>query len=218
MSYPVRIIISLAAPIADGIAQSQTLSGGGVQNVTLNGSLVVNGVAVLDVARRVAITSVGNDSGITFTINGTNYSGITQSENVTGANAGTIVSKKDFLTVTSIISSGNTAAAITVGTNGQASTPWIMTDHYKKHRTQSGMAVYLTPGSVLNYTVEDTHQDLQDLTYYTDPNKHIQSIPNASPDLSNATTNGEGGYIAGTIGVRLTLNSYTSGAAEFILA
>lgn len=99
-------------------------------SVLINGSTATAGVATLDNARRVIITSAGNDSGITFALTGTNWSGEPISETITGANAGVAASVLDYKTVTSIKPSAGTASTITVGTNGVSSSPWVRFDEY----------------------------------------------------------------------------------------
>ncbi len=138
MGRPVVTTLTLAAAVSNGIAQAQSLAGAG--NLTLNGSLVSGGVATLDsggAARRVIVASVGNDSGITFTVTGTvrdpgnpTGSGIAGSEVLTGTNAGTAESMRDFLTVSKIAASGATAANVTAGTNGTGSGPWVPWDNF----------------------------------------------------------------------------------------
>lgn len=100
---------------ADGIAQSQTPAGGGVQSLTLNGAAVVTGVAYLGYRRTVTVASVADDSGRTFTVSGTDANGTTITEAITGANAGTATGSKEFLTVTGVTTDDNTAGAVTVG-------------------------------------------------------------------------------------------------------
>lgn len=129
MSHPITTTITLGVADADGVAQNQTLGAAGT--LTLNGALVTGGVAIMDVPRRVILTSAGNDSGRTFIIAGTARSeqgGIVQSETITGGNIAAVESLLDFATVTSITGSGATAAGITAGTNGTASGPWVVWD------------------------------------------------------------------------------------------
>src|SRR5690349_9122021 len=111
-----RLTKSLVAAAATGISTSQGPITAG-NKFTLNGSKVSGGVATFDSQRRVIITSAGNDSGITFTITGTNDDGNTISEVLTGANATAAVSGLDYLTVTSIVANGTTASTVTAGTN-----------------------------------------------------------------------------------------------------
>lgn len=68
------------------------------------------------VARNIRITSGGNDSGITFTVNGYDLYGYPQSETITGANAGIAAGKKAFKFVTSVVQSAAVASTMSVGT------------------------------------------------------------------------------------------------------
>lgn len=120
-----RVVVtkSLTAASANAIALSQTPAAAG--SLTLNGASAVGGLATLDTQRRVLITSGGNDAGITFTVKGTNGAGAAISQTVPGANAGTVATDLDFLTVSSIANSGAVAAGgVTVGTNAVGSTAW----------------------------------------------------------------------------------------------
>ena len=112
------------------IANGQTLAGAG--NLVLNpnsiiangqtlavaGNLVLKaGAANLGLpAQQVAISSVGNDSGLTFTIFGTDFAGNPINEFLTGANAGVASSVNRYQSVTQIAVSGATAADVSVGT------------------------------------------------------------------------------------------------------
>ena len=117
----------------DGICASQTTSA--AANMTLNGALTatINGNSVYAPsvsgtaatadgawARKIGITSDGNDSGITFTITGTDVNGKALSETVTGPNSTTVYSTMstaaNFKTVTKIATSAATTGNITVGT------------------------------------------------------------------------------------------------------
>lgn len=128
MALTKSILYILAASVATGIAASQ--SGTAATKLTLNGSLVTAGVATLDsggAARRVIVTSAGNDSTNSFTIVGTDRYGRPQTEVLTGANAGIAQTAHDFSTVTSITPTSNTASTVTAGTNGVGSSaPWIV--------------------------------------------------------------------------------------------
>lgn len=69
----------------------------------------------LDVPRALIITSAGNDTGITFTVTGTDAYGVTTVETITGANAGIAAGKKAFKTITSITRSGSSAGTVKIG-------------------------------------------------------------------------------------------------------
>ena len=71
------------------------------------------------IAHKVTITSTGDDSGITFTIVGTDALGGDQTENlITGANIGTATSTKYFLTITSIKADGDPVSTVSAGISG----------------------------------------------------------------------------------------------------
>src|SRR5262249_28256798 len=75
--------------------------------------------ATLDKARQILFTPAGSDSGVTYTLAGTDWAGAPISETVTGVNnPSTATSVLSYLTVTSILLSGSTASTMTVGTNG----------------------------------------------------------------------------------------------------
>jgi hypothetical protein len=123
---PITTIVTAVAAVANGYALSQ--AGTAHLPLTLNGSLVTGGIGIPDVARRVGITSGGDDRGITFAVSGTlrnEQSNVAITETVTGTNGGTAQTVNDFLTVTSIVPSGNTAANVTAGTTATVSGPWV---------------------------------------------------------------------------------------------
>src|ERR1700691_5563673 len=93
--------------LLQGIVTSQALAGAGA--LTIDGTLSTGGVATLTPPQNVVITSGGNDSGITFTISGTDYGGSAISEVLTGASGAAVTSVYLYATVTSIVASGAVA-------------------------------------------------------------------------------------------------------------
>lgn len=152
----VVIEMTLTAGVADAIAQAQALGAAG--DLTLNGVAVSGGVATLTPARRVLITSVGNDSALIFTVYGTNGSGATISEAVAGTNALSAYTNQDFKTVTRVASDGATAANVTVGTNDIASSIWQLADTWFDYQT-IGIMGEVTDGAPL-WTIETTQASL----------------------------------------------------------
>ena len=129
----VRYFQEPSALDADGICASQTRTGAG--NLTLNGALTatINGNSVYAPsvsgtaatadgawARKIGITSDGNDSTVTYTIYGTDVNGKALSEAVTGPNSTVVYSTNstaaNFKTVTRIATSASTVGNITIGT------------------------------------------------------------------------------------------------------
>jgi|GEM_PF-2847662 len=159
MSRPVVTTLTMGNAVANGICLVQADAGG--FPLALNGSLVNgSGVAVMDVARVIAIQSSGNDSGITFTINGTpspTTAAPTLSETIAGANVGTAFCTRNFLTVTSIVPSGPVAGTVTVGTANVASGPWVVWNNYATDFNIgiAGVVLAGTPTWQVDYTYDD---------------------------------------------------------------
>lgn len=154
LPYRKTLSLALAAYDADGICQSQSAAGAG--SLTINGALASGGAVTMDAARRVGITSAGDDSSITFTITGTDRSSKTQSETLTGANAGSVESLKDFLTVTAVTVSAATASTVTVGTTGKGSTaPYIADLFSDPNGISFGVKISGTATWRLEYSYED---------------------------------------------------------------
>lgn len=151
----------LTSASANNIATSQSVSG--ATAVTLNGATVSSGVATLDHARRVGITSAGNDSGITFTLTGTDWAGNAVSEVLAGANAGVATSILDYLTISSIVTSNSTASTITVGTTAVAGSPWVRFDEY----SFGPAGVQFSVSGTVNYTLQTTFDDPNGIDYNT---------------------------------------------------
>lgn len=218
MPNPVIVTVGpLAAGVADNIAQSQALAAAG--NLTLNGALVSGGVATMDVQRRVIITSGGNDTGITFTIYGTNNDGNAFQEIVTGASGAAAQSTCDFKTVTRVAASGAVATTVEVGTNGVASSKWFPVD-FGRNPINVGMRFNLTGAA--NFDLELTMDDPQDVLnvgpvgtmpaqYLTNTNFNNPPVP-----FSDATVTGKSASLSYTLTMpvyayRLKINSGATG-------
>lgn len=153
----------LVAASANNIAQSQTPTSGTA--LTLNGTLVSGGVAVLDTPRRVLLTH-GNEAGArTLVVTGTGRTGQVQSETlaVPSGGAATVATVLDYKTVTSLLpAGGGWSAAVTVGTNGVAASAWVRLDQWPIPAT----TIQCTVSGTVNYTVQAT---LDDPNSPTDP-------------------------------------------------
>lgn len=89
----------------------------GAGAILIDGTLASGGVATFTAAQRVFITSGGNDSGITFTVNGTDVGGGSINSSFAGANAGTAQTGiATFKTVTSITANSSVAGTLIAGT------------------------------------------------------------------------------------------------------
>lgn len=197
----------LTAGSTNNIALSQTPGAAGA--LTLNGSLVVNGVAILDNPRRVLITTA--DTTHTFTITGATPTGSAISESFLVA-GGATYSQLDYATVSSVTISGAATGAVTVGTNGIASTPWVRLDEW----ASPPVGIQCNATGTVNYSVQST---------YDDPNSPTNAVlPSASTWINtndtnavNAAGNVQTNFLFTPIFVRVLLNSGSGSVAMTVV-
>ena len=103
---------------ADGISVAASV--GNNAALTIGGALASGGSVTLSHGRVVTILQAGDDSGISFTVTGTDVNGDAQTESITGANADTATGSKYFLTVSGISAVGNPAGNVSAGVNASA--------------------------------------------------------------------------------------------------
>lgn len=198
MANPFQVTLALANASATNIALSQSPGAGAI---TLNGSTVSGGVATLDAARRILLTSGSSDTGITFTVVGTNRDGNPQTETITGG-ATTASTTQDFLTVSSVTHSGSVAGTLTIGTNGVASSQWCVVNY---HTTPVNIGIGVTVTGTVNFTVEYT---------YDNPNAPFSgTFPTAwsVTALASKAVNTDGSINEPVYAYRVTQNSFSSG-------
>ncbi len=114
----VTITADTVALDADGISTAASV--GNNAALTIGGALADSGSVTLSHGRIVTILSAGNDSAISFTVVGTDINGDSQTESITGANAGTATGTNFFLTIASITAVGNPAGNVSAGVNASA--------------------------------------------------------------------------------------------------
>ncbi len=149
MGQPNVITRTLAALNATTVAASQSPGAGAITRVSTT--------VILDTQRRLSFVSGGDDSGITFTITGTNQAGFPISETLTGGNTTTYQSNLDFKTVTNITHSGSVAGTLTVGTNAVGSSLWQIVN-WNSNPCNVGYVVELRSGAAsftMDYTLDD---------------------------------------------------------------
>ena len=205
-----------AAPSATNIRTASSISGAG--NVTLNGSLVSSGTATLDQPRRVLFTSAGNDSGITFTVTGTDWNNSPVSETLTGANATTAYTVYDYKTVTSIVSSGASAGNVSIGTNGVASSRPIFLDNYANGDVyiQTNTGGVTGPSYTLQYSNDNPNNaqyGIGTTTYTT-----MSWISSALSGFAPATTAVSGTQSGAPTCMRLLLSNAGSSTTAYVIA
>lgn len=193
----------------DAICESQTPNAG---PLTLDGSEVVGGVAVLDVQRRVLITCDGDESANTFTITGFDARGSAVLQTVTGVNAGTVATTVSFLTVTSVTIANNADDAVKVGTNGVADSNWVRFDDFAPNY----ISVNVVVSGTVNYTVQTTLDDPNSAQWpvaYGD----TQWQDALDANLVSESTNKSGGIQYAPVFARLVLNSGSGSARATFL-
>jgi len=184
---PVTVTVGpLATPSANNISLSQTPTA--AAGFAINGSLASGGIATLDKPRRVLFTPTGNESANTFTVVGTNASNMLQTEIIVGSNAANFFTNLDFKTVSSIRLTANASAAITVGTNSVASSPWVRLDDY----ALSQVAVQCSVSGAATYSVQQTLQDPNSQTDFVAPysivwlNSNDSAVVNSSVSVQTS--------------------------------
>ena len=110
-------VITTTALDADGLSTAAAV--GNNAALTLGGALTSGGAYTADsgTARQITLLSADDDSGITFTVVGTDIHGDALSETVTGADTGTATSTGYFATISSITAVGNPAGNMSAGIN-----------------------------------------------------------------------------------------------------
>lgn len=192
----------LAAASATNIRTAASIAGAGA--VTLNGTLVSGGVATLDNQRRILFTSSGNDSGITFTVSGTNANGDLISETLTGGNVAAVYTVLDYKTVTSVTASGASAGTVSIGTNGIGGSTWVRLDAWALPAT----SVQLTVSGTVNYTLQQTLDDPNSSTNPVTP-ANVTWVSSADANVVAATTTKQTNYAFTPQYARILINSGT---------
>ena len=111
----VTITADTVALDADGISVATSV--GNNAALVIGGALASGGAVALSHGRIVTILSAGNDAAKSFTVVGTDVNGDSQTESITGANAGTATGSKYFRTIASITAVGNPAGDVSAGIN-----------------------------------------------------------------------------------------------------
>lgn len=184
----------------NGLAASQSLSGAG--NLTLNGALISGGTfsEAENIGRKIAITSAGADSGINWTITGTDAEGRALTDTFSGVDSAAATSNFYFGGVTIISGSGATAGNVIAGTVDEVATNTIPLDKYNSD--PATVSIEQITGTI-NITVQETFTDIQS-----------DSTPQwyAVSALTSKTAATRSDINAHATAVRFIVNSYTNGA------
>jgi VCBS repeat-containing protein len=113
--------VEAAAADTDGISTAAAV--GNNANLVLGGALTSGGAVTFDEPRNITILSAGDDSGISFTVTGTDETATAVTESITGANAGTTAGDKFFTTISQIAAVGNPAGNVSAGSGASIAAP-----------------------------------------------------------------------------------------------
>lgn len=197
----------------DGISASASPGAG---SIIIGGALASGGVAYIysssgsastRMGQIVTLTSGGNDSGITFTVTGTNQDGHAMTETVTGANAGAAVTTKYFSTVSSITASGAVAGTLKVGvvrSNGGVTRTYPINVRSENF----GVGLGLVVSGTITCTVQHTFDDVQSTSSKTWLDHET---------LASKTANDDGNYAFRCEGVRLKVVPTSTATASLTI-
>lgn len=195
------ITLSPTALDRDGIAAAETLGGAG--NFTLGGDLASGGTVTFTQPQHVTLYAAGNNSGVTFTVTGTDRYGNAMTESITGPNATTVTGTKNFATVTQVASGAATTGDVEVGVDGTCESQWYVLN-YRGGDFNVGIGCELS--GTATYTVQHTFDNVfasgfveDDATLYT------------HSSLSGETSNQDGNYTNPPVACRLKITAHTSG-------
>ncbi|NIW96979.1 MAG: hypothetical protein GWN13_01795, partial [Phycisphaerae bacterium] len=200
---PVKLDIDPDNPDADGLAAANDSSG---TTLTLDGALISGGTFTASdgLGHKIDITDTAtvDQSGATFTINGTNANDQSISEDVTGPGSGaTVTSSKYFKTVTSItIASGAGSGTANVGTNDEVASQAIPLNWRSNYGCMTAIA---GASGTFSVDIQETFDDCLS-----------SEVDNANWIDKHVSLSGDGGFELDVRarGVRAHTNSFTNGA------
>jgi len=201
MTRPILLDIDLDDVDPNGIVELETLVGAG--DFTIGGALASGGVATMDYARQLVVTSVGNDLGLTFTVTGTDQDGIALVESVAGANATTAETAGYFKTVIQIASDGATAADVSWGTVDEASSQSVPLNSI----SDSGATIHVDVTGTIDFTIQERFDNVQASTTAIQDAKwqDVTALADKTADTTSILT-------VGASACRAMVNSHSSAA------
>lgn len=209
MSRPKSITLSPTALDRNGISTTQTPAAGGVQSLTITGTLASGGTVTFTQPQHVTVYGGSNESGRVFTVTGTDRYGNVMTEAITGPNATTVAGAKNFATVTGVTTDDNTVGAVEVGVDGTCESQWYVLN-YRGDNFNVGIGCTLT--ATATYAVQHTFNNVlatgfveADATAYT------------HSTLTGETSKQDGNYTNPPTACRLAITAHTSGTVTMIV-
>lgn len=209
----IEINMDLADVDPNGVFEDQQLGGAG--NFTLNGAEVTGGEWVTPdgFAKQIGFESAGNLSARTLTVTGyqDRNKTIAITETLSGPNANTVETTNYFYSIQSIASDGAIATNIEAGPVDEAISQIIPIKRTFSDREERVVGLTFIVTGTINYTVQQTNDDVQSLTDRT-----FNWMDHSTAALVGATASQNGNYAAVPMAMRVKINSYSSGAALLI--
>lgn len=198
---PTYLAVTMATADRNGVCTAQSKAAAG--NLTIDGDLATSGVATMDVPRHVSVYAAGNNSGVTFTVTGTNRDSVAMTESITGPNATTVKGNKNFLTITQVAVDAATTGNVEVGSADELESKVIPVDHYAPTLTYS---VKVSSGASLTHNFKFTTDNVQASTFDESTAKWYDDLGTDTEDIAYAS-------IGGITAVRLAITNFVSGIA-----
>ncbi len=194
---PIYQTVAVSATDVDVIAVAQMPLAAG--NLTLTGTQPAG-------AQVVTVTSDADETGITFTVYGTNAEGLTITDTIAGPNIATGSSTKYFATVTRIAIDAASVGNVSAGVTALGAGPWLPMD-YIQVPFNIGFGCVLTGAA--NFTVQYSFDDpFADTPVFTALDH---------PFVAAASANASGNFAYPVRNVRLKINSGTGSVAFTVL-
>lgn len=196
MPRPKTITLDVADATADFFANDATGT-----SVTLANNDTSDGLA-----HQVNITSAANISAITFTLTGIDPDGYTITEDVTGPNATTVESTKYFKRLDSVAISATLGAnTVDIGFVDE-----VASKTYPLNWRSSEVAMHFDVTGTLDYTLQQVYENFQQSVYTGQST--LSWVNSEDTTVVNATTSQISSFDVMPTGIRVLLNSYSSGA------
>lgn len=209
----IEINMDLADVDDDGVFQNQTLGGAG--SFTLNGAGVTSGEWVTPdlFAKQIGFASTGNISGVTFTVSGYQDKNktIAISEQLAGPNNNTVETTNYFYSIQSISAGGAVGTNTKAGPVDEAISQIIPIKRSYSDKCERQVGLSFIATGTINYTVQQTNDDVQSLTDRT-----FNWLDSDDTNVVSATASKNSNYIAVPQAMRVKINSYSSGAELLI--
>lgn len=167
-----------------------------------SGSLSLLSTSTSDsMGHKIIITSAGNDSGLTFTVSGTDVDGRTVSESITGPNTTTATSTNYYASDLAISVDGASAGNVSIGWDDEAVSKQLIGECYAESST-----TYVQATGTVNYTVQFCNQKTKLFDLASSPAWQAHT----DTDVVTATADASGSANVPVCAYRVVVNSYSS--------